>query len=61
MFVFDRKRKLRYRGRIDDNWESPENVTVTDLRNALEELLAGKEIARPLSRAVGCSIKWKSA
>lgn len=59
VFVFDQKRRLRYRGRIDDNWEEPDNVTVHDLRNALDELLAGKDISRPVSRAIGCSIKWK--
>ena len=38
IFVFDIDRKLRYHGRIDDN-KDPDNVTSSDLRNALDELL----------------------
>src|SRR5712692_7681989 len=56
-FVFDRERKLRYRGRIDDS-ERPEYVTVQDLRNALDALLAGREIEVKQTKSFGCSIKW---
>jgi len=56
-FVFDRERKLRYRGRIDDS-ERPEFVTVQDLRNALDALLAGREIEVKQTKSFGCSIKW---
>ncbi|MFQ5824015.1 MAG: thioredoxin family protein [bacterium] len=58
VFVLDQERRLRYRGRIDDNWEYPEEVETPDLRNALDELLAGKEVSTPETRAVGCPIKW---
>lgn len=59
VFVFDANRRLRYRGRIDDNWEEQDSVTISDARNAIEELLAGREVTRPTARAIGCSIKWK--
>jgi peroxiredoxin len=59
VFLFDDARKLRYAGRIDDS-EYPENVKVTDLRNALDALLAGKTIDTPLTKTFGCSTKWAS-
>src|SRR5689334_9891233 len=42
-FVFDASRKLCYAGRIDDS-ERPEYVKVQDLRNALDAMLAGREV-----------------
>jgi thiol-disulfide isomerase/thioredoxin len=56
-FVFDKDRKLRYVGRIDDS-ERPEFVKVQDLRNALEALLAGREVEVKQTKTFGCSIKW---
>jgi peroxiredoxin len=58
-FVFDEKRKLRYRGRIDDNHRDPTLVVHHDLADAIEAVLNGTEIAEPLTSAFGCSIKWK--
>lgn len=57
VFAFDKQRKLRYRGRIDDSKDS-EAVTVHDLRNALDDLLASGEVRVPDTRPFGCSIKW---
>lgn len=59
VFVFDRERKLRYHGRIDDNHRDPSRVTATDLRNALDALLDAKEPPVTQTTAFGCSIKWK--
>jgi peroxiredoxin len=59
VFLFDAQRKLRYRGRIDDNWQEPDKVKVRDLRDALDALLAGKEIPSATTRQMGCTIKWK--
>lgn len=56
-FLFDRERKLRYVGRIDDA-EREQYARVSDLRNALDALLAGKPAAVEKTRAFGCSIKW---
>ena len=57
VFAFDKDRKLRYQGRIDDS-RDPKMVKSRDLRNALDDLIAGKEVRTPLTRAFGCSIKW---
>ena len=59
IFVFDGDRKLRYNGRIDDNWQDPYNVTSNDLRIVLDDLLAEREISIDVVPSMGCSIKWK--
>jgi hypothetical protein len=59
-FVLDQNFVMRYRGRIDDRYSArlKENLKVSsyDLRNALEELLAGKVVSRPVTQAIGCPI-----
>jgi len=56
VFVFDKARKLRYVGRIDDSGSG--QVKVSDLRNAVDALLAGKPVPVETTRPFGCSIKW---
>src|SRR5882724_10511381 len=56
-FVFDKGRKLRYAGRVDDS-ERPEFVKTRDLRDAIDALLAGREVAVNRTMSFGCSIKW---
>jgi peroxiredoxin len=58
-FVFDRERKLRYSGKMDDNWQNPHEVKENYLRDALDELLAGKEVKTPETFSIGCTIKWQ--
>ena len=57
IYVVDPAGKLRYHGRIDENYEEPSKVTSPDLKNALEEMLTGKSIAKAETKAFGCSIK----
>ena len=57
VFLFDKMRKLCYRGRIDDS-KDPAKVTSHDLRNALDDLIAGRKVRVPDTRPFGCSIKW---
>ncbi len=59
VFVFDSRRVLRYRGRIDDSRDKAK-VTTHDLRNALDDLVAGKAVRVPDTKPFGCSIKWYS-
>lgn len=59
IFLLDEDRKLVYHGRIDDNTEDVNDVKRHDLREALDELLAGKDISVPETSPVGCTIKWK--
>lgn len=60
LFVFDRDRRLKYTGKIDDNWQRPEAVTREYLRDALEAILSQREPAEPSTFAIGCTIKWAS-
>ena len=59
IFLFDKERKLAFHGKIDDNWQEPDKVQNHYLRNALDELLSGKEISVPETFTIGCTIKWK--
>jgi len=59
VFVFDRARKLRYHGRIDDNERDPRAVRNHDLKNALDAVLEGRDPPVVETQAIGCSVKWK--
>ena len=59
IFLFNEERKLVYHGKIDDNWQEPEKVVNHYLRNALDEMLTGKEVSIPETYSIGCTIKWK--
>ncbi len=59
IFLFDSERKLVFHGKIDDNWQEPQSVKSKYLRNAIDELLSGKQISVPETFTIGCTIKWK--
>ena len=59
IYVYGEERTLMYRGRIDDNWEQPEKVTRRNLREAIDHILAGREVPGEQIPSMGCSIKWK--
>ncbi|MBW6500802.1 MAG: redoxin family protein [Bacteroidales bacterium] len=56
-FVFDSNRLLRYVGRIDGS-EKPGTGKGEDLRNAIDDILAGRQVNNPVTKVFGCSIKW---
>ena len=58
-YVFDAERKLRYSGRMDDNPKDAGQETTRELRDALDDLLAGRGVAVPLTNPIGCNVKWK--
>lgn len=59
VFIFDKERKLRYQGRFDDSrYKDESTVTSADARNAVEALLAGKEVPVKETKPYGCSTKW---
>ncbi len=60
VFIFDRERKLRYSGRIDDMEDPYKKPTQLDARNAIDALLEGKPVPVETTRVFGCSMKWKS-
>src|SRR5690349_18453118 len=55
-YVLDANMKLVYHGRID-NSQKVEGITASDLRDALDEMLAGKAVTKTGGAAFGCSIK----
>ena len=63
MFVLDADRKVRYAGRIDDQYGfqtgsgyAKSRVSTHDLARTLDELLDGKEVSQPTTEALGCLI-----
>ena len=59
IYVYGPERKLLYRGRIDDDWENGEKVTRRDLKEALDCIVARKEVSGEQISSMGCSIKWQ--
>ncbi|WP_297088295.1 redoxin domain-containing protein [uncultured Draconibacterium sp.] len=57
IFVLDKERILRYQGRIDA-YKNPAEGNCEDLKQAVDELLAGEEVSNPETRFNGCSTKW---
>jgi len=57
-FVFDENRRLAYTGRIDDNPREEAKATTHELRDALEDLLAGRAPRTPVTNPIGCNVKW---
>ncbi len=60
IYLYDEKRLLVYRGRIDDNWKDESSVTRKELRMAIDRILENKPIDFEMIPSMGCSIKWKS-
>ena len=63
VFVLDQERKVRYRGRVDGQFTFGSGVGLSqpapkrhDLAEAIDELLAGKEVSVPVTEARGCLI-----
>ena len=58
-FAFDAERILRYTGRMDDNPRTATEATTHELRDAIDAVLAGREVGVPLTNPIGCNVKWK--
>ncbi|MEO5683658.1 MAG: redoxin family protein [Chitinophagaceae bacterium] len=58
VFIFDKERRLRYSGRIDDVEKPSKTPNTNDTRNALDALLNSKEVAVATTKVFGCSVKW---
>jgi peroxiredoxin len=60
-YLFDAGRNLVYRGQLDSS--RPGNdipVTGSDLREAIDALLAGRPPVSEQKPSIGCNIKWKA-
>lgn len=58
VFVFDRDRRLRYEGRVDNSYRT-ELVKTHEARDAIDALLAQRELTVKHTGVFGCSTKWK--
>lgn len=59
-YVFDKDRRLVYRGQLDDSRPSNDKpVTGRDVRAALDHVLEGKPVREGQTPSIGCNIKWR--
>lgn len=58
VFVLDAAGRVRYSGAPDADHSDP-SLDAAWLREALDDLLAGREVGRPETEPVGCSVKWR--
>ena len=59
-FLFASDGKLVYHGTIDDNAKEPDKVEKRYLKDALEAVVEGAEVPVKETKALGCSIKFRS-
>ena len=57
IFLFNKEGKLVYHGAIDDNANSPDQVSRKHAIIAIDEMTAGKDVAVKETKSVGCTIK----
>lgn len=57
-YVFDADRKLVYTGRGVDSPREASRITVNDLANALEDVVAGRAPRVAMTNPIGCNVKW---
>jgi peroxiredoxin len=58
VFIFDKDRKLRYEGRVDNSYRK-ELLNSNDARNAIDALLANRDLPVKKTPVFGCSTKWQ--
>jgi peroxiredoxin len=61
VFVVSSTGHVLYRGRIDDQYQpgaAKASATVHDLQDAIEQVLSGRPVQRPVTTAVGCLIRF---
>jgi peroxiredoxin len=58
VFIFDKSRKLRYQGRIDNVEKPTKTPTELNTRDAIEALIQGKPVPVETTKVFGCSVKW---
>ncbi|MGB7582508.1 MAG: redoxin domain-containing protein [Sedimentisphaerales bacterium] len=57
VFIFDKERKLQYSGAVD-NSDDPSKIKKSFVRDAIDAMLDGREIAIKKMKTFGCTIKW---
>lgn len=57
-FLFDKNGVLVYTGRMDNSPRDASQVETSELRDAIDDLLAGRPVRVPQTDAIGCNVKW---
>ncbi len=60
VFLFDNKSKLVYKGAMNDNPSNPESYKRMYIQDAINAMIAGKEVNPKTTKSIGCSIKRKA-
>ena len=60
IYLFNKNKELVYHGRIDDNWQNEDKVTREELKEAMNNMAAGRPMDSKQYPSMGCSIKWRS-
>ena len=55
----DGKFQVMYIGTIDNNPKDPASATKHFVDDAMNDILSGKPVQEPETKAIGCGIKWK--
>jgi peroxiredoxin len=58
-FLLDAERRVVYTGRMDDNPYEEGKQKTSELRNALEQVLAGQKVTVAPTDPIGCNVKWE--
>ena len=58
-FLFDAEKTLVYRGRLDDSWKNPDQVSQRELYQCALALSQGRPLPKDHKSSMGCSIKWR--
>ena len=59
-FLFDAEGNLVYQGRMDNSPRNPNDVTTSELEDAIIAMLAGEQPETVYTDSIGCSVKWKA-
>lgn len=57
-FLFDKNGVLVYTGRMDNSPRDASRAETNELRDAIDDLLAGRTVRVPQTDAIGCNVKW---
>jgi len=57
-FLFDKNVVLVYTGRMDNSPRDASRAETNELRDAIDDLLAGRTVRVPQTDAIGCNVKW---
>ena len=59
LYLVDNQNRLVYHGRLDDNWQNPDDVKEQDLQQAINTLIEDRPPLENQVPSMGCSIKWQ--